>query len=171
MILAILQARMSSSRLPGKVLAPILGEPMIARQIERLRRAERIDRLVIATSDQPDDDELAAEAGRIGCDVFRGALDDVLERYYRCATAQAPLPDHVVRLTGDCPLADPGLIDRLIAFHLEGGFDYASTALEPTWPDGLDAEIMTMAALEAAWREATLSSGICQSSRIDTSTV
>ncbi|MGZ8349854.1 MAG: cytidylyltransferase domain-containing protein [Allosphingosinicella sp.] len=152
MRLAILQARMSSSRLPGKVMLPLAGAPMLARQIERIRRARQVDRLVIATSDRAEDDPVAALAEAEGADVFRGSLNDVLDRFYRAAAPFAP--DHVVRLTGDCPLADWEIIDRAVELCLAGGFDYVSNALNPTWPDGLDVEVATFAALETAWREA-----------------
>lgn len=152
-VLGVLQARVSSTRLPGKVLRPILGQPMIARQIERLRRARTLETLVLATSTDSSDDALArwAEAARVP--VYRGSLDDVLDRFVSAARPYAPT--HVVRLTGDCPLADPAVIDLVVARHLETGADYTSNTIEPTWPDGLDVEAMTMAALETAAREAT----------------
>lgn len=150
--LAILQARTSSSRFPGKVLKPLLGKPMLARQLERLRRVRRVDELLVATSMDPTDDALQALCESEDVPCFRGSLNDVLDRFYRAATARSP--DHVVRLTGDCPLADPAVIDRIIEFYLQGGFDYASNALEPTFPDGLDAEVFRFACLDAAWREA-----------------
>lgn len=142
MNLAILQARMSSSRLPGKVMAPVLGEPMIGRQIERLRRAARIDRLMVATSTDPSDDDLAAYCGRLGVEVFRGSLGDVLGRF--CAAArQHPQAEAVVRLTADCPLADPELIDAVIARHHEASADYTSNVLGTrTYPRGLDVEVI-----------------------------
>ncbi|WP_374571859.1 cytidylyltransferase domain-containing protein [Phenylobacterium sp.] len=154
MILGILQARMSSTRLPGKVLQPVLGQPMIARQVERLRRSRRIDRLVVATSDQPDDDGLAEVCEGLGLGVFRGSLDDVLDRFHGALSAFGPA-DTVVRMTADCPLTDWALIDRVIDAHLEGGGDYASnTPPERTFPHGLDVEVMRAEALETAWREA-----------------
>ncbi|NBU28167.1 MAG: hypothetical protein EBS42_08145 [Caulobacteraceae bacterium] len=115
MILAILQARMSSSRLPGKVLMPLAGAPMIVRQIERLRRARRIDRIVVATSTEPEDDAIERVVRREGIAVHRGPLDDVLARFLG-ALASWPA-DHVVRLTADCPFADPDVIDETIALH------------------------------------------------------
>lgn len=150
MILAVLQARMSSSRLPGKVLKPILGVPMLQLQVERLQRAERIDQLIVATSVDSSDDAIEALCRVIGISCVRGSLDDVLDRFY--VSALKHIPSHVVRLTGDCPLTDPWLIDDLIKYHLEGGFDYSSNCLEPTYPDGLDAEIMKFHILEEAWR-------------------
>ncbi len=156
MILAVLQARVSSTRLPGKVLADILGSPMILRQVERVMRAKNIDQLVVATSDRMDDDALADLCKAHGVEVFRGDLDDVLRRFGDCAADYGA--SHVVRLTGDCPLTDPEIIDRLISLHLAGNYDYCSSAVPPTFPDGLDAEIMTATALSAAVNEATLPS-------------
>lgn len=156
MILAIVQARVSSARLPGKVLAPVLGRPMILRQVERAVRAERIDKLLVATSTDASDDALEAELMAAGVICFRGSLDDVLDRFYRAAAADQP--EHVVRLTGDCPLADPELIDDVIDFHLAGRYDYTSDALEPTFPDGLDAEVFRFSCLETAFFEARLPS-------------
>ncbi|HEX8569531.1 MAG TPA: glycosyltransferase family protein [Caulobacteraceae bacterium] len=154
MILAVLQARMSSTRLPGKVLRDLVGAPMLARQVERLRRAERIDRLVIATSDQPEDEPVARLGADLGLGVHRGSLDDVLSRFIGALDAFGPA-EHVVRLTGDCPLADPELIDRLIALHVEQGTDYAhNTGDHRTFAHGLDAEVMRADALRTAHAEA-----------------
>lgn len=155
-MLAILQARCSSSRLPGKVLKPILGQPMLARHLERLARSRRIDQLVVATSTENSDDALAELCQHQGVAFTRGALDDVLDRFYRAAVPLAP--EHVVRLTGDCPLADPEVIDACIDYHLSGNFDYTTNALQPTFPDGLDVEVMRFSCLQEAWREATLQS-------------
>jgi spore coat polysaccharide biosynthesis protein SpsF len=152
--LAILQARMTSSRLPGKVLAPVLGEPMIGRQIERLRRAQRIDKLVVATSTDPSDDPLTDYVQGLGVQVFRGPLDDVLERF-RATLARHPDAKAVVRLTADCPLTDPELIDRVIALHHEAHADYTSNTLGTrTYPHGLDAEVIAPAALAEAAQQA-----------------
>lgn len=156
MILAILQARVSSSRLPGKVLKQILGRPMLERQIERLRRVTAVDQLVIATSSEASDDPLEKLCGELGVDCFRGSLNNVLDRFYQAALPHQP--DHIVRLTGDCPLTDPDVIDKLVAFYLEGKYDYASNTIEPTFPHGLDAEIFSYQALMKAWQEATLPS-------------
>ncbi len=155
-VMALLQARSSSTRLPGKVLKPLLGEPMILRQIERLRRARNIDRLMVVTSDSPSDDELAARCVEAGVEVFRGSLDDVLDRFY--SAVKDIRPQHVVRLTADCPLADPEVIDAVIDFHRDGDYDYASNVLEPTYPDGLDAEVFRFSVLETIWQEASLAS-------------
>lgn len=156
MILAILQARVSSTRLPGKVLKPILGVPMLLRQVERIQRSKLIDRLIIATSIDPADDAIDVISILSGCSCYRGSLDDVLDRFYQAAKPQNP--DHVIRFTGDCPLSDPQMVDQLITLHLEGKFDYTSNTLEPTYPDGLDAEIFRFLCLEQAWKEAVLPS-------------
>jgi spore coat polysaccharide biosynthesis protein SpsF len=152
-VLCILQARVSSTRLPGKVLKPILGEPMLARQIERVARAERVDALTVATSDRASDDAVAALCAQLRVECYRGSLDDVLDRFYRAA--QPSHPSHVMRLTGDCPLTDPAILDALVELHLAGGFDYSSNVEERTYPDGLDAEIFRHDVLDRAWREAT----------------
>lgn len=152
MILAVLQARCSSTRLPGKVLKPILGTPMLLRQIERVKRSACIEKILVATSDDPSDDPIESICEENGIVCFRGKLDDVLDRFYQAASLYHPL--HVVRLTGDCPLSDPDLIDKVIRFHLQGEFDYTSNALEPTFPDGLDVEIFRFSCLQKAWRHA-----------------
>jgi spore coat polysaccharide biosynthesis protein SpsF len=150
MILAILQARMSSSRLPGKVLMPLAGAPMVLRQIERVRRARRIDKLVLATSVEAGDDELADVVAAAGVTVHRGPLDDVQARFIGALDAFGPA-EHVVRLTADCPLADAEVMDAVIARVIETGADYGSnTPPHRTYPKGLDVEAMTAAALRAA---------------------
>jgi glutamate-1-semialdehyde aminotransferase/spore coat polysaccharide biosynthesis protein SpsF (cytidylyltransferase family) len=129
---------------------------MLSLQIERIYRARRIECLVVATSDQSEDDAIVEACADIGVLCSRGSLDDVLDRTYRAAKAAgAPV---VVRLTGDCPLLDPAIIDECIEMHISGAFDYTTNALQPTYPDGLDVEVMSMDALQTAWREATLPS-------------
>lgn len=156
MILAILQARYSSTRLPGKVLMPIFGKPMLLRQVERVQRSQLIDKLIIATSADASDDSLAKLCSGNGIACFRGSLNDVLDRFYRAASQYKP--EHVVRLTGDCPLADSDLIDRVISNHLSGSFDYTSNVATPTYPDGLDVEVFKYQVLAEAWQKATLPS-------------
>lgn len=149
---AVLQARMSSSRLPGKVMRPVLGEPMIGRQVERLRRATRLSGLTIATSTDASDDVIEAYAGQIGVDCFRGSLNDVLGRFIGALTA-AGNPKTFVRLTADCPLADWRLIDRCIAAHAAAEADYTCNWLNWTYPKGLDVEVCETAAVSRAYRE------------------
>ena len=151
-ISAILQARMSSSRLPGKVLKPILGKPMMSRQIERIARARNIDRLIVATSCDPSDDPIAALCGQTDVAYFRGDLADVLGRYH--ATAREFRCAHVMRLTADCPLADPDVLDKLVQLYRSGGHDYVSNTLHRTHPRGLDAELFSAAVLTTAAAEA-----------------
>jgi len=151
-ILGVLQARMSSRRLPGKVLADVAGRPLLARQLERVARARRLDGLVVATSTEASDDPIEALCRRLGVDCARGSLHDVLDRVVGAAAARGA--EHVVRLTGDCPLLDPALLDRVVEIHMAGDQDYTSNALERTFPDGLDVEVVRHRALEEAWREA-----------------
>ena len=152
MILAILQARTGSTRLPGKVLSPILGRAMLALQVERVLRAEKIDELVLATTIDPADDPIERLAGELGVGCFRGSVEDVLDRFYQAALSSSP--EHLVRLTGDCPLLDPVVIDSTVARHLQTGADYTSNTLNPTYPDGLDVEVFRFEALAGAWRDA-----------------
>jgi glutamate-1-semialdehyde aminotransferase/spore coat polysaccharide biosynthesis protein SpsF (cytidylyltransferase family) len=151
-VVAIIQARMGSSRFPGKSLADLCGRPMLWRVFERARRAEGVDNVVIATTDRPADNELAqfCSANNIPC--FRGSEEDVLDRFYR--TAQKFQADTVVRITADCPLIDPKMIGKVLARYLQGNWDYVSNALRYTYPDGLDVEAFSFAALQQAWREA-----------------
>jgi spore coat polysaccharide biosynthesis protein SpsF (cytidylyltransferase family) len=152
---AIIQARTSSTRLPGKTLAPIAGQAAILFMCARVRRARSLEGLCVATSVDPSDDPLAAAVEGAGITLFRGSLDDVLERF--AGAARACGAEQVVRLTGDCPLVDPDLVDRAVGL-LADGYDYASNTDPPSYPDGLDVEAMTMTALEEAAREATLGS-------------
>ncbi|TXH04253.1 MAG: spore coat protein [Nevskiaceae bacterium] len=151
-VLCILQARTSSTRLPGKVLKPILGRPMLFRQIERIKRAKRVTGLVVATSIEPSDDAIAELCRGEGIDCFRGDLNDVLGRYYHAAVQYKP--EHILRLTGDCPLSDPEIIDQLVELHQAQANDYTSNVIERTYPNGLDAEIFTFEALARAFRSA-----------------
>ena len=144
---------MSSTRLPGKVLADLAGMPMILRQIERLRRATRLERIVVATSDQPSDDPLAVCLIAAGVPVFRGSLDDVLGRFMGAIEAFGPVRT-VVRLTADCPLADPELIDETLKLHARLGADYTSnTPARRSYPKGLDVEVFEAVALKIAAAE------------------
>lgn len=154
MILGVLQARLGSTRLPGKVLAPILGRPMVSLQLQRLGRARRMDALVVATGADPADDDVAALCRELCVPCYRGSQEDVLDRIYRAASGYGP--GHVVRLTGDCALADPALVDEVIGEHLAGDHDYTSNCIRRTFPDGLDSEAMRFSCLEEAWREARL---------------
>ena len=158
-VISIVQARTTSSRLPGKVLLPLHGQPMILYQLERLRRCKTIDSLILATSSDSTDDDLADLVDQAGISVFRGPLDDVLERFRACAARENPTV--VVRITGDCPLSDPLLIDELVEAFQSGHWDYLANCAnenELTVPDGFDAEVFNSSALERAAHEATLPS-------------
>ena len=154
MAVAILQARMSSTRLPGKVMKSVAGRPMLERQIERLRRCSTLDRLIVATSDDASDDPLAQFLQTIGVETFRGSLHDVLGRYVGAVEALG-VNGPVVRLTADCPLADPEIVDACVRLQARLDVDYASNAQRRTYPRGLDVECFNLDALLAAGREAT----------------
>ena len=144
----IIEARMASSRLPGKVMSPIVGTPMLLLQIERMRRAKCISEIVVATSTGPDDDIVADTCLRASIICHRGSLEDVLGRFAEAAVSRKA--DVVVRLTADCPLNDPEIVDALVILLQSGGYDYASNTIERTWPHGLDAEAMTAGTLLTA---------------------
>jgi spore coat polysaccharide biosynthesis protein SpsF len=153
---AIIQARMGSTRLPGKVLLDLCGRSVLAHVVARAQAARHIDRVVVATTLLAADNAVVAEAERCGAGVHRGSEHDVLARYYEAATRERA--DTVVRITADCPLIDPELVDAMLArFSAAQGsapVDYLSNTLERSFPRGLDAEIFSMAALTRAWREA-----------------
>lgn len=149
--LTILQARTTSTRLPGKVLKPILSKPMMQHQIERTRAAANIGHLVIATSDQSDDDAIEELCSSLAVDCFRGSLQDVLDRYYQAALRYQP--QHVVRMTCDCPLIEPRIIDETIARHLQHENDYTFAGHESGYPWGISVEVMRFDTLATAWRE------------------
>ena len=150
---AIVQARMGSSRLPGKVLADLGGCTVLSRVVQRLRRAKLLDEIVIATSESAADLPIGIECQRIGVKFFRGSENDVLDRYYQ--TFRKHSADVIVRITCDCPLIDPEIVDQTIqAFH-DAEADYASNVFPRTFPRGLDTEVFTATALEQAWLNAT----------------
>jgi spore coat polysaccharide biosynthesis protein SpsF len=157
-IIAIVQARMGSRRLPGKVLQAIAGQPMLALVVERAGRATTLDGVVVATTTDSGDDPVAELCAARGYPCYRGSAQDVLDRYYQAAHAYEA--EVVVRLTGDCPLIDPGVIDRTVQAFLQAGVDFAANRLPPPWkrtyPIGLDTEVCTIHALSRAWREAHL---------------
>jgi spore coat polysaccharide biosynthesis protein SpsF len=137
---AIVQARMGSTRLPGKVLLDLHGKPMVIRQLQRLQRAERLDQIVVATSSEPIDDVLAETVLDAGFEVVRGPVEDVLERYVHAIDETEA--DVVVRLTADCPLTSPAVIDAVVSHFNSSNADYVSNTMKPTYPDGLDVEVV-----------------------------
>jgi spore coat polysaccharide biosynthesis protein SpsF (cytidylyltransferase family) len=154
-VIGVIQARMGSSRLPGKVLADLAGEPMLGRVTERLAAANCVNEVIVATSNEPADDVVAHWCTANGRSCFRGSANDVLDRYCRAADEFAA--EAVVRITADCPFIDAGVVDSVVEAFLSGGpVDYASNVLPPrTFPRGLDTEVLTRAALLRACRSAT----------------
>jgi spore coat polysaccharide biosynthesis protein SpsF len=151
-VVAIIQARMGSTRLPGKVLKDLAGETVLERVVNRTHRATLVDEVVVATTVKPADEAIVAECERLSVACFRGNEADVLDRYYRAA--QKFSADAIVRITSDCPLIDPELIDATVrAFH-EQKADYATNSLVVTYPRGLDVEVFTAEALARAWSAA-----------------
>jgi spore coat polysaccharide biosynthesis protein SpsF len=151
---AIIQARMGSTRLPGKVLIDLAGEPMLARVVRRVQRARTLHAVMVATTVEPADDPIVELCAARGWPCSRGSQDDVLERYYQAALAA--LADVVVRITSDCPLIEPVVVDHVVEEFLAGqpGIDYACNWLPArTFPRGLDTEVFSFAALDRARRE------------------
>lgn len=152
MNVALIQARMGSSRFPGKVLEEVAGRPMLWHVVHRVRQAKRIDKVVVATTDRGVDDPVVGFCKREGVDCFRGNEQDVLDRFYQAARASHA--DVVVRITADCPLIDPEVIDKVVERFQRGDCDYACNIIRYTYPDGLDTEVFSFAGLERAWKEA-----------------
>lgn len=153
-VFAIVQARMGSSRLPGKTLMPLVDRPMVELLLERLQRAKRVDKIILATTVAPSDDALAAHLETLGVACARGSEEDVLERYWQAAAkAGAKAHDVIIRVTGDCPLVDPALVDTLVEAYFEQEADYVSNVSPPSFPDGLDLELFSFAALSKAQTE------------------
>ena len=152
-ILAIIQARMTSQRLPGKVLMTILEKPMLLHQVERVRRSQLIDEIVVATSRESSDDLVFQACSDHEVSIYRGSLDDVLDRFYQLALTKNP--KHVVRITADCPLIDSKIIDQVVDLHIRGNYDYTSNVYPHSFPDGLDVEIMRFETLKTVWKEAS----------------
>lgn len=158
---AIVQARMGSSRLPGKVLRPLAGRPMLGRIVDRVRACPAVATVVVATSDREGDEPIRQLCAAERIDCFAGSELDVLDRFYRAAVMYRG--DPLIRITADCPLVDPELLGKLVALFGEGGYDHVGVATgagalflgQGRYPDGLDAECFSFAAIERAAREAT----------------
>ncbi len=155
-VVAIIQGRMTSSRLPGKILADIAGQPMLQRVFVRTSRAATVTETIFATTADPSDDPVAEYCDFSGIPFTRGSLYDVLDRYYQ--TARQAKADVVVRITADCPVIDPGLVDDVVNTLLEGEYDFVCNRLPPPWhrtyPIGLDVEACTFKVLAEAWKKA-----------------
>jgi len=149
---AIVQARMGSTRLPGKVLQDIGGRTMLARVVEQASRAKLLDAVVVATTTGPADEAIVEECRSLRVPAFRGSEQDVLDRYHDAAHAHDA--DPVVRITSDCPLLDPDIVDEVISLFRREGPDYASNVTARTFPQGLDVEVFSRRALDRAWEDA-----------------
>lgn len=154
-IVVVVQARMSSSRLPGKVLLPILGNSLLYRMIERLKMIRHEAQIVIATSEETGDDIIEQEALKIGVPCFRGSLNNLLDRHYQVTKKYDA--DVVLKIPSDCPLIDPRIVDQVLDFYFDhaGQYDFISNLHPASFPDGNDVEIMTMACIEKTWKEAS----------------
>ncbi|WP_339606903.1 glycosyltransferase family protein [uncultured Roseivirga sp.] len=155
-VILITQARMGSSRLPGKVLMKIEGRSLLEMHIQRATKAQNVNKIIVATSDKQGDHEICQEAQRLKVTCFRGSEDDVLDRFYQAAKSEKP--DYVVRLTADCPLIDPLVIDAVVESAIDQDLDYCMNSLQEWFPDGQDTEVFKFAALERAWKEAKVGS-------------
>tara|TARA_B100000900_G_C20592588_1_gene722153 strand:- start:2193 stop:2915 length:723 start_codon:yes stop_codon:yes gene_type:complete len=151
-ILAIVQARMGSTRLPGKVLKKVCNLPLIQILFERLNQSEKINKIICATTTNREDDLLEKVISKIGFDVFRGSEKDVLRRYYEVAKMYNA--KNIVRITGDCPFVDPNIVDEVINLFIKTNSDYCSNVIPPTFPDGLDVEIFNISTLEKTYLNA-----------------
>lgn len=155
-ILAITQARTSSTRLPGKVLKKIGTHTLLELHINRILQSKKISKLIVATTTEVSDKAIVDLCNNIKIESYRGSLADVLDRFYQAALPYKP--DYVIRLTSDCPLIDAKVIDLVVDTMLKTKVDYCSNTISPTYPNGLDVEVFTFAALEKAWKEAHLQS-------------
>ena len=155
-VIAIIQARMDSTRLPSKVMADIAGKPMLWHIIHRVRQMSSISGVVLATTYDPSDLPIADFATCESIAIYRGDKENVLDRYYQAASLHKAT--HIVRITADCPLLDPAISDDVVNFYLENDYDYVSNINPPTFPDGLDTEVFSFTALERTWRNARLKS-------------
>ena len=161
MIAAIVQARMGSTRLPGKVLMNLAGKPVLWHIITRLQKVAHLDSIWVATTTENEDDRIEEACRMWNIPVYRGSRDDVLSRYYECAKCigmQRGKEDYIVRITADCPLIDPTIVDILIEKAVHGHYDYISNIDPPTFPDGLDAEVIKFDAMETSIKKAQLKS-------------
>ena len=155
-VLAITQARYGSTRLPAKILKEVNGQTLLEIHLKRILQAKTIDKLKIATTDEEGSKFIVEVADKVGVEYFKGSVDDVLSRFY--GTAESEKPDYVIRLTSDCPLIDPNVIDAVVTFAIEHPeYDYVHTEAK-SFPDGLDTEVMKFAAIEKAYKEANLKS-------------
>ncbi len=155
-IAAIVQSRMSSTRLPGKVMAKVVDKPLLSHVIRRAERSQILNDVIVATTNNLSDDVIASYCAENSISCFRGSEDDVLDRYYHVALAYKI--DTIVRITGDCPLLDPNVVDHVIRFYCSGNYDFVTNTLPCTYPDGLDVSVFSFAVLKQTWHESRLQS-------------
>ena len=155
-IVAVTQARLGSKRLPKKVIKKINGETLLEIHIKRILKSSIIDSVIIATTNEKEDDVIQKEAIRLNVGCFRGSKNDVLDRYYN--SVKEICPDYIVRITSDCPLIDSRLVDQIIEETIKSKVDYCSNTLTESYPDGQDIEVFTYKALKKAWKESKLNS-------------
>lgn len=177
MNIAIIQARMGSTRLPGKILLDLCDYPVIGHIVNRVKRVEKTDRVIVVTSVEGSNDGLRSFCAKNNIDCYSGSEEDVLDRYYKAATnvidslklqnsngsqtnqsGSDNVDYNIIRITGDCPLIDPDIVSDVIKFHIDNGYDYTSNTLEERFPDGLDCEVFSYQALAEAWHNARLQS-------------
>ena len=154
--LAIIQARMGASRLPGKVMMELAGHPVLWHVFQRVKRSRYIDEIVVVTTFKKKDLEIIKYCSSEGIRVFAGSEDDVPDRYYQAAKLFKP--DNVIRITADCPMHDPSVIDQVVGTHVKEDNDYTSNTMEETFPDGLDCEAVKFPVLKDAWEKAVMAS-------------
>ncbi len=156
MIAAIVQVRMASTRLPEKAMLDISGKPLIWHVVNRLKKSKKLEKIIIATTTNKEDNVISKFSEKEGLSCFRGSVDDVLDRFHQAAKKFNV--DKIVRITADCPLIDPGILDEVIKHFENDKYDYVSNVRPPTYPDGLDVEVFSFISLEKAWTEAKLAS-------------
>lgn len=152
-VIGIVQARMGSTRLPGKTLIDICGKPLLEHILGRMQESRKMDKLIVATTGKMEDNPITELCSRLKIACFRGSEEDVLDRYYQCAKLYKA--DIIVRITADDPFKDPVVADRIIGEIIKNDLDYVSNTIHPSYPEGLDIEVFKFAVLEQAWREAT----------------
>ena len=155
-IIAVTQARIGSSRFPEKILKKIQGHTLLGIHLQRILKSKRLSKLIVATTHEKGVERILQVADIYGVECYQGSLENVLDRFYQAVKKERP--DYVVRLTSDCPLIDPNLIDEVIQFAIEQDLDYCSNTLKEVFPDGQDVEVFKFEALERAWKEAKLPS-------------
>lgn len=153
-IIGVTQARIGSSRLPGKVLLTIQDKSLLQYHLERAKKSNLVDKWIVATTDEKESELICEIASNLSISSFKGSLTNVLDRFYQAVKVEKA--DYIVRITSDCPLVDASIIDDVVKMCIDQKVDYVSNTLKPTFPDGMDVEVFKFSALEKAWKEAKL---------------